>query len=70
MWICDIFDADLEDLESKIIENLSANEASDYKLFSKLFIITEGIYSMDGTIVNLRKIVELKQKYKVRYKYN
>lgn len=57
--------SDFDDLESKIIENLKKNKASGGKLFSKLFVVTEGIYSMDGTILNLSRILELKKKYKV-----
>lgn len=56
---------DFEDLENKIVANLSANHKSGGCLFSKLFIVTEGIYSMDGTIINLPKLIDIKKKYQV-----
>lgn len=56
---------DLEDLEKKLIENIKANQENNYQLFSKILIATESIYSMDGTIINLEKMIALKKKYKV-----
>lgn len=32
--------------------------------WAKIFIFVEGIYSMEGTIVNLPRVIELKKKYK------
>lgn len=32
--------------------------------WKKIFIVVEGVYSMEGTIVNLPKVIELKKKYK------
>ncbi|KAK7575790.1 hypothetical protein V9T40_012076 [Parthenolecanium corni] len=54
----------LEDLEKKLIENIKANQENNYQLFSKILIATESIYSMDGTIINLEKMIALKKKYK------
>lgn len=56
---------DLEDLEEKLIESIKMNRQNNYQLFSKIIIVTEGIYSMDGTIIDLEKMVALKKKYKV-----
>lgn len=32
--------------------------------WKKIFIVVEGVYSMEGTIVNLPKVIELKKRYK------
>ena len=42
------------------LENLLIRERSNYK---NAFIITESVFSMDGDIADLSKIVELKKKY-------
>lgn len=42
------------------LENLLIRERKNYK---NAFIITESVFSMDGDISNLKKIVELKKKY-------
>ena len=46
------------DMES--LENLLKRERENYK---NAIIITESVFSMDGDIANLKKIVELKKKY-------
>ena len=46
------------DMES--LENLLKRERTNYK---NAIIITETVFSMDGDIANLKKIVELKKKY-------
>lgn len=56
---------DFEDLEEKLILNIRANQECHYQLFSKILIATESIYSMDGTIINIEKMIALKRKYKV-----
>lgn len=42
------------------LENLLIRERSNYK---NAFIVTESVFSMDGNIADLKKIVELKKKY-------
>lgn len=49
---------DMIDLE------LQLQEAVFSKRFQKVLIIVEGIYSMEGTIVNLPEVIRLKTKYK------
>lgn len=34
--------------------------------WKKIVIVVEGVYSMEGSIVHLPEIIELKKKYKVR----
>lgn len=43
---------------------LGQDPCGEYKPYKRIVIIIEGIYSMEGEIVNLRKFVELKKKYK------
>jgi len=40
------------------------NKTSTYKPWRKIIIIVEGIYSMEGTIVNLPELIRIKKKYK------
>ena len=40
------------------------NYKKEGKPFSKIMVIVEGIYSMEGTICKLDEIIELKKKYK------
>ena len=47
---------DFQSLESKLIE---INENT------RIFVIVEGIYSMDGSILNLPELIELKRKYNI-----
>lgn len=49
---------DMKDLEEKLLEAICS------KRYNKILIIVEGIYSMEGDITNLPKIIELKKKYK------
>ncbi|EPY34465.1 serine palmitoyltransferase [Angomonas deanei] len=55
------------DLLEKLLRDavvLGQNPAGDYKPYTRIVIIVEGIYSMEGEIINLKKVVELKKKYK------
>ncbi|WP_304517722.1 glycine C-acetyltransferase, partial [Cecembia rubra] len=47
---------DMEDLEAQLIE-------ADAKGAQQKIIVTDGVFSMDGTIAQLDKIVELAEKY-------
>ncbi|KAG5466624.1 hypothetical protein LSCM1_00789 [Leishmania martiniquensis] len=44
---------------------LGQDPCGEYKPYKRIVIVFEGIYSMEGEIVNLKKFVELKKKYKV-----
>ena len=48
-------------LDYKALENLLEKNSTKYE---NIFIISESIFSMDGDAADLRKLVELKQKYK------
>lgn len=47
-------------LDYNNLENLLKKHRSDYK---KVLIISESVFSMDGDIADIKKLVELKQKY-------
>ncbi|MFH4977606.1 hypothetical protein AB6A40_004315 [Gnathostoma spinigerum] len=55
---------DPEDLEKKVIQALSEGQSVSGKPFRKILIIVEGVYSMEGTIVDLPAIIAIKKKYK------
>jgi serine palmitoyltransferase len=55
---------DMSDLENKLRTYISQGHPETHRSWKKIFVVVEGIYSMEGTIVNLRKLVELKKKYK------
>ncbi|KAG2134121.1 pyridoxal phosphate-dependent transferase [Suillus clintonianus] len=55
---------DMSSLESLLREVISQGQPKSHRPWKKVLVIVEGLYSMEGTVVNLPKIVELKQKYK------
>ncbi|KAG2153857.1 pyridoxal phosphate-dependent transferase [Suillus clintonianus] len=57
---------DMSSLESILREVISQGQPRTHRPWKKILVIVEGLYSMEGTLVNLPKIVELKQKYNVR----
>ncbi|THH12860.1 hypothetical protein EW146_g7298 [Bondarzewia mesenterica] len=54
----------MEDLESLLREVISQGQPKTHRPWKKILLIVEGLYSMEGTLVNLPAIVELKKKYK------
>lgn len=52
------------DLERKLVNKLTERLANKQPMFRKILIVVEGIYSMEGTILNLPRLLEIKQKYK------
>ncbi|KAG1851099.1 pyridoxal phosphate-dependent transferase [Suillus subluteus] len=55
---------DMSSLESVLREAISQGQPKTHRPWKKILVIVEGLYSMEGTLVNLLRIVELKQKYK------
>ncbi|KAG2108527.1 serine palmitoyltransferase 2 [Suillus discolor] len=55
---------DMSSLESLLREVISQGQPKTHRAWKKVLVIVEGLYSMEGTVVNLPKIVELKQIYK------
>ncbi|XP_025411695.1 serine palmitoyltransferase 2 [Sipha flava] len=56
---------DILDLEELVRQNIVSGHPKTKKPWEKIFIITEGIFSMEGSIVNLPDIIAIKKKYKV-----
>ncbi|KAG2072322.1 serine palmitoyltransferase 2 [Suillus decipiens] len=55
---------DMSSLESVLREAISQGQPKTHRPWKKILVVVEGLYSMEGTLVNLPRIVELKQKYK------
>ncbi|ORY66630.1 pyridoxal phosphate-dependent transferase [Leucosporidium creatinivorum] len=55
---------DMEDLESLLRECVSQGQPRTHRPWKKIMIIVEGLYSMEGTLVDLPRLLELKQIYK------
>ena len=56
---------DMKSLESLLRDVISQGQPRTHRQWKKIMIIVEGLYSMEGTLVNLPAIIELKKKYKV-----
>ncbi|KAI9507272.1 pyridoxal phosphate-dependent transferase [Russula earlei] len=54
----------MESLESLLREVISQGQPKTHRPWKKILLVVEGLYSMEGTLVNLPKIMELKKKYK------
>ncbi|KAK0181781.1 hypothetical protein PV327_004031 [Microctonus hyperodae] len=55
---------DINHLEKCLKNAIAFGQPDTGKPWSKIFIIVEGIYSMEGSIVRLPQIISLKKKYK------
>lgn len=56
---------DMDNLEALLKEVISQGQPKTHRPWKKILLIVEGLYSMEGTLVNLPRVMELKQKYKV-----
>eukprot|EP00127_Corallochytrium_limacisporum_P003638 Clim_evm26s151 gene=Clim_evmTU26s151 len=55
---------DMCELERILRESIVNGQPRTHRPWKKILVIVEGIYSMEGSIVRLRDIIELKKKYK------
>ncbi|KAK4230848.1 serine palmitoyltransferase 2 [Podospora fimiseda] len=55
---------DIEDLERMLREAISQGQPRTHRPWKKILVAVEGLYSMEGTMVDLPSIVALKKKYK------
>lgn len=55
---------DMKDLECKLRKRLVEGQPKTGKPWKKVIIVVEGIYSMEGTIVNLPELIRIKKLYK------
>lgn len=56
---------DMASLEHLLREVVSQGQPRTHRPWKKILVIVEGLYSMEGTLVDLPTILELKEKYKV-----
>lgn len=56
---------DMQSLEALLKEVISQGQPKTHRPWKKILLIVEGLYSMEGTLVNLPAIMELKKRYKV-----
>ncbi|KAG9313724.1 pyridoxal phosphate-dependent transferase [Chiua virens] len=55
---------DMQSLESLLREVISQGQPKTHRPWKKILVIVEGLYSMEGSLVNLPQIMEFKKKYK------
>lgn len=55
----------VKSLESLLREVISQGQPKTHRPWKKILVIVEGLYSMEGTLLNLPGIMQLKEKYKV-----
>lgn len=55
---------DMVDLERRLVFDISQGQPITHRSWKKIIVILEGIYSMEGTILNLIDLIKLKKKYK------
>ncbi|KAJ3108019.1 serine palmitoyltransferase component [Phlyctochytrium planicorne] len=55
---------DAQDLENVLRESIAQGQPRTHRPWKKILVVVEGLYSMEGNIVNLPEIVELRRKYK------
>lgn len=55
----------MDDLRELLREVISQGQPRTHRPWKKILIIVEGLYSMEGTIVNLPELIELKKEFKV-----
>jgi serine palmitoyltransferase len=54
----------MEDLEKKLREAISQGQPRTHRPWKKILVAVEGLYSMEGTMVDLPGVLSLKRKYK------
>ncbi|KAL9081598.1 MAG: hypothetical protein Q9159_007214 [Coniocarpon cinnabarinum] len=55
---------DMQDLERILRESLAQGQPRTHRPWKKVLVTVEGLYSMEGTMVNLPALIALKKKYK------
>lgn len=56
---------DMDALEQTLREAISQGQPRTHRPWKKILLIVEGLYSMEGSLVNLPHVLELKRRYKV-----
>ena len=55
---------DMKELENLIRTQIVQGQPKTHRPWKKIIICVEGLYSMEGTMANIPKLIELKKKYK------
>jgi len=55
---------DMEDLERVLRTSILEGQPRSHRPWKKILIVVEGVYSMEGSLVNLPEVIRLKKKYK------
>ena len=55
----------MEHLEKVLRNAVVQGKPRTHRSWKRIIIVVEGIYSMEGSLVKLPEIIELKKKYKV-----
>ncbi|GMG56545.1 unnamed protein product [Ambrosiozyma monospora] len=55
---------DMDKLEKIVRDAISQGQAKTHRPWQKIMVCVEGLYSMEGNLCNLPKLVELREKYK------
>ncbi|KAF7329899.1 Serine palmitoyltransferase 2 [Mycena kentingensis (nom. inval.)] len=55
---------DMKELESLLREVVSQGQPKSHRPWKRILLIVEGLFSMEGTFVDLPRVMELKKKYK------
>jgi serine palmitoyltransferase len=58
---------DVHHLERVLRESISQGQPRTHRPWKKILVVVEGLYSMEGSLVNLPAVVELKKRYKVSH---
>lgn len=56
---------DMHALEATLREAISQGQPRTHRPWKKILVIVEGLYSMEGSMVNLPLLLEIKERYKV-----
>lgn len=57
---------DMDDLEGVLREAISQGQPRTHRPWKKILVVVEGLYSMEGSLVDLPRLLEFKRRYKVR----
>ncbi len=55
---------DMSALEKLLREQISQGQPRTHRPWKKIFVVVEGLFSMEGTMCNLPRLVELRKQYK------
>lgn len=58
---------DMKALEALLREVISQGQPRTHRPWKKILIVVEGLYSMEGSLLDLPKLMELKRRYKVSH---